>query len=201
MLLTKDWTLGVRGFDSRWELRILFFSTASRPALRPTQPPIQWVSGALSPRVKRPGRKTDLLVQRLEMRGAIPPPQYIFMAWCLVKHRNYFTFAFKVREGSVRFVSLKWIWCFWFPHVVAHDVPVQYHRDILHGHHRSQIRTQHWRRFQFHSIPKCIRRSISWFRSGKASWLDVLNLPLFLVTWFSANLHNLVYCLIWVMLG
>jgi hypothetical protein len=25
-----------------------FFSTASRPALRPTQPPIQWVPGAVS---------------------------------------------------------------------------------------------------------------------------------------------------------
>jgi len=26
------------------------------------------------------------------MRGAIPPlPQYVFMAWCLVKHRDNFT--------------------------------------------------------------------------------------------------------------
>jgi hypothetical protein len=29
------------------------------------------------------------------MRGAIPPhPQYVFMAWCSVKHRDKFTFAF-----------------------------------------------------------------------------------------------------------
>jgi hypothetical protein len=29
------------------------------------------------------------------MRGAIPPlPQYVSMAWCLVKHRDSFTFAF-----------------------------------------------------------------------------------------------------------
>jgi hypothetical protein len=29
------------------------------------------------------------------MRGAIPPlPQYVFMAWCLVKHRDSFTFTF-----------------------------------------------------------------------------------------------------------
>jgi len=29
------------------------------------------------------------------MRGAIPPlPQYVFMAWCLVKHRDNFTFPF-----------------------------------------------------------------------------------------------------------
>jgi hypothetical protein len=30
------------------------------------------------------------------MRGAIPPiPPYVFMAWCLVKHRDKFTFTFK----------------------------------------------------------------------------------------------------------
>jgi len=33
------------------------------------------------------------LVPRLKMRGAMPPlPQYIFMAWYLVKHRDNFTF-------------------------------------------------------------------------------------------------------------
>jgi hypothetical protein len=31
--------------------------TVSRPALRPTQPPIQWVPGTLSPGVKRSGRE------------------------------------------------------------------------------------------------------------------------------------------------
>jgi hypothetical protein len=35
------------------------FSTSSRTALEPTQPPIQWVTGALSPGVKRPGREAD----------------------------------------------------------------------------------------------------------------------------------------------
>jgi hypothetical protein len=34
------------------------FSTSSRPALGPTQPPIQWVLVA-SPAVKRSGRKAD----------------------------------------------------------------------------------------------------------------------------------------------
>jgi hypothetical protein len=28
------------------------------------------------------------------MRGAIPPPQYVFMTWCLVKYRDNFTFTF-----------------------------------------------------------------------------------------------------------
>jgi hypothetical protein len=31
----------------------------SRPALGSTQPPIQWVPGALPPGVKRPGREAD----------------------------------------------------------------------------------------------------------------------------------------------
>jgi hypothetical protein len=29
------------------------------------------------------------------MRGAVPPlPQHVFMAWCLVKHMDNFTFTF-----------------------------------------------------------------------------------------------------------
>jgi len=63
--------------------------------------------GVLSPMVKRPGHETDSsphLVLRLRMRAIIPPlPQYVFMAWCLikqwivysawylVKHRDNFT--------------------------------------------------------------------------------------------------------------
>jgi hypothetical protein len=35
------------------------FSTSSRPALGSTQPPIQWVPGALSPGVRRPDREAD----------------------------------------------------------------------------------------------------------------------------------------------
>jgi hypothetical protein len=37
------------------------FSMLSRPALGCTQPPIQWVRGAVSPGVKRPERETDHL--------------------------------------------------------------------------------------------------------------------------------------------
>jgi hypothetical protein len=35
------------------------FHVSSRPALGPTQPPIEWVSGALSPGTKQPGREAD----------------------------------------------------------------------------------------------------------------------------------------------
>jgi hypothetical protein len=40
-------------------LGIFLFTTASRTALGPTQPPIQWVPGALSLGVKRPEREDE----------------------------------------------------------------------------------------------------------------------------------------------
>jgi hypothetical protein len=46
-------------FDSRRGLGIFLFTTASRTALRPTRPSIQWVPGALSLGVKRLGREAD----------------------------------------------------------------------------------------------------------------------------------------------
>jgi hypothetical protein len=46
-------------FDSREGPGIFIFITVSRPALGPIQPPIQWLSGALSPGVKRLGREAD----------------------------------------------------------------------------------------------------------------------------------------------
>jgi hypothetical protein len=53
------WTIGVLGFDSRRGLGIFLFTTATRTAMGPNQPPIQWVLGALSLGVKRPGRGAD----------------------------------------------------------------------------------------------------------------------------------------------
>jgi hypothetical protein len=50
---------GRSGFDSRQGLGIFLFTTASRPAMGPTQPPIQWVTGVFSPGIKRPGREAD----------------------------------------------------------------------------------------------------------------------------------------------
>jgi hypothetical protein len=49
--------------DSKEEKEIFHFFTASRPALGPTQPPSQWVPGALS-----------RVIERLEHETAFPSP-------------------------------------------------------------------------------------------------------------------------------
>jgi hypothetical protein len=56
---------------------ILPLSSVSRPALGPTQPPVQWVPGVLSPGLKR-GRAVTLTTHPIKCRGrewigAIPP--------------------------------------------------------------------------------------------------------------------------------
>jgi hypothetical protein len=51
--------IGVLGFDSLRALGIFLFTAASRTALGSTQPPIQWVPGALSLELKWPGREAD----------------------------------------------------------------------------------------------------------------------------------------------
>jgi len=73
-----------------WTTRVQFLAGATfsspphpRPALGSTQPPIQWVLGALIPAEKRPGHEVDYLhlVYRLRICGAIPPlHQHVFMA-------------------------------------------------------------------------------------------------------------------------
>jgi len=35
------------------------------------------------------------------MRGAIPPSQHVFMAWCLVKHMGNFTFTYFCMEYNI----------------------------------------------------------------------------------------------------
>jgi hypothetical protein len=53
------WAIGILGFDSRRGLGIFLFTPESRTALGSTQLPIQWVPGALSLGLKRPGREAD----------------------------------------------------------------------------------------------------------------------------------------------
>jgi len=51
-----DWMIGGEPLK---RLGIFFFTTTSRPALRTTQPSIQWVPGALSQWVKQPVSEAD----------------------------------------------------------------------------------------------------------------------------------------------
>jgi hypothetical protein len=67
---------------------------------------MQRVPGALSMRVKL---ITHLhLVLRSRMRGAIPPlPQYVYMACCLVKHRDNFTLPLKIFSTVKTILKIK----------------------------------------------------------------------------------------------
>jgi hypothetical protein len=56
--LATGWMIGV---NSQQGLGIFLFDTVSRPTLEPTQPPIQWVLGALSLGVKEPECEADHL--------------------------------------------------------------------------------------------------------------------------------------------
>jgi len=74
--LATGWKIGVLGFDSRRGLSIFLFTTLSRTVLGPTQPPMQWIRGAISLGGKS-GRgvkpTTHLNLMPRSMRGAIPP--------------------------------------------------------------------------------------------------------------------------------
>jgi hypothetical protein len=60
--LATGWTTGRSRFDPRQRQRIFPLASLSRPGLRPTQPPVQWVPGVLSPGLKR-GRDVTLTTQ------------------------------------------------------------------------------------------------------------------------------------------
>jgi len=82
-VVTRLWT-GRRGFDSRF-----LFATVSRLALGPSQPPIQWVTRALSLGLKWPRREADhspiSSAEVKNMWSYTPLSQYAFMVWCSVK--------------------------------------------------------------------------------------------------------------------
>jgi hypothetical protein len=77
-------------------IRLFIFGTASIPALRPIQPPTQWVPAALAPGVKLPGREDDdSHPYNAEVTNAWSYTFTLinyFLAWCLVKHRDAFAF-------------------------------------------------------------------------------------------------------------
>jgi hypothetical protein len=94
--LATGWTVGVLAFDYRRGPGIFLFTTVSRMALGPIQPSIQWIPGTLSLGIKRPGRESDHSPPfSAAFKNAwryTSTPQYVFMPWCLVKHRDNFYF-------------------------------------------------------------------------------------------------------------
>jgi hypothetical protein len=57
--IARVWIAEESWFNSRQVQEIYLFSNMSEPALRTTQPPIQWVSWAVSLGVKQSGREAD----------------------------------------------------------------------------------------------------------------------------------------------
>jgi hypothetical protein len=95
-----SWATGwMSVFESRRGLGIFLLTTASRPALVSTQPPIQWVPGALSLRIKRPERETHY-----SPRCSAKFKEYVELNFqspnassrrdAQFKHRDNFTFTF-----------------------------------------------------------------------------------------------------------
>jgi hypothetical protein len=93
------WMTPVRFLAGGGDGIIFLFATASRPVLGTTQPSIQWVLGVLTPGVKRQGCEADSSPpSSAKVRNAwscTSTPQYVFMAWCLDKYRDNFTWGFK----------------------------------------------------------------------------------------------------------
>jgi hypothetical protein len=92
-----------REFESRQGLGIFLFATASGPVLEPTQPPIQWVLGALSLWVKRQEREADQPLTSIYCRGQEFMELYLHSSntpsWrgAQLKHGDNFAFYLFVR--------------------------------------------------------------------------------------------------------
>jgi hypothetical protein len=86
-------------------MEFFFFTNASRSALGPTQPRIQWVTGALYAEIKRPSRESDnepsSSPQAKNTWNYNSTPQCVFVASCLVKHRDNITLIFTLQRAGI----------------------------------------------------------------------------------------------------
>jgi hypothetical protein len=97
----------VLGYNSWWGLGIFLFTTMSRTVLGPTQPTVQWVSGALSLGVKQPARHESDHSPPSSAKVKECMNLYLcssnMPSWCGAqlkkKHRYNFTFAIVILVG------------------------------------------------------------------------------------------------------
>jgi hypothetical protein len=93
--LLTDTVINYFFFWGYQRLGICLFATVSRPALGPTQPPYPMGTWSPFPEGKAAGAWSWThfhVVPRSRMRGAIRLfPQYVFIAWSQLKHRDNFT--------------------------------------------------------------------------------------------------------------
>jgi hypothetical protein len=73
--IATGYGLDDRGVGVRVPVGSRIFSTSSRPAVGPTQPPIEWVPGLFPRGVRRPGRESDHSPTSAKVKngGAIHP--------------------------------------------------------------------------------------------------------------------------------
>jgi hypothetical protein len=113
--IATGWTIGVLVFDSRRGLGIFLFTTASRTALGPTQPPIQWVPGSLSLGVRRPGREADHSPSSAKVKEWVElylhSPNTPSWRGAQLKQRDYFTFTLplKCTFNETQRTTLSWL--------------------------------------------------------------------------------------------
>jgi hypothetical protein len=91
------------------------FATASRLALVPSHPPIQWVPGTFSLGIRWPGRDANHsppvnaeVKNEWSYTSSLP---YVFMPWCIVKHRDSFTFTELYQVFPDEFIPLLILIC------------------------------------------------------------------------------------------
>jgi hypothetical protein len=98
MSMSTDCMIDVLCFDFWRRLGIFLFTTAFRPTLGPTQPPIKWVPGAVLLGIKWPGREADHsppASAEVKERPSTP-------SWRAVqlKHRDNFMFTLWMPKDS-----------------------------------------------------------------------------------------------------
>jgi hypothetical protein len=106
-----EWRVSIPGRG-----KISLFFIVSKPVLRLTQPPTQWVLLVLSPGVKRPGCEADQLPlssDEVKNGGAIYPLPHVFMPWCIINlTQGNFTFVSNLYrvEKWLDERKCKWVW-------------------------------------------------------------------------------------------